>query len=117
MVNVSFFPNTEEYMKTTSIISENTKLKGKLVLKGGLRIDGSLEGELECDADVFLGKTAKVKAPIKAKGIYSSGAIEGNILAPEEIHINRLGKISGNIQTKNILLEEGASFSGHCTIL
>ena len=53
-------------VKTTSFIAEGTELVGKLTIKGGIRIDGRVKGDIFSESVVFLGDSAKVDANIQA---------------------------------------------------
>lgn len=103
--------------KTTSFFSEEIELEGELSLKGGIRIDGILKGEIECEATVYCGDTAKIEADIIADSVISSGQIEGDIIAENMIKINNPGTLSGQVRTSSLGLEKGAFFNGRCHML
>ncbi len=103
--------------KTTSFLGEGTELDGILEIRGGIRIDGKLEGEIHSDSVVFLGNSAKVKGNIDAVAVISSGQIEGNITSAHQVHITNPGSIKGSIETRELILEKGVYFDGSCKII
>lgn len=104
-------------IKTTSFLSENIELKGKLYTKEGIRIDGKVVGCIQSDGPVYIGKSAKIEAEISSHSVISSGSISGNVKAQEEVRINYPGVLEGNIHTSNFTIEKGVFFTGRCQIL
>jgi cytoskeletal protein CcmA (bactofilin family) len=104
-------------VKTTSFIAEGTELIGKLTIKGGIRIDGRVKGDIFSESVVFLGDSAKVDANIQAKAIISSGKIKGDISSAQQVQISNPGSINGSIETKELVLEKGVFFDGSCKII
>ena len=103
-------------VKTTSFVAQGTELNGTLTVKGGIRIDGRLKGEIYSDSVVVLGKTARVDANIHARAVISSGKIKGNITSAQHVEISNPGSISGSIETRELILEQGVYFDGSCKI-
>ena len=65
---------SNETDKLGSLLGLNSNLKGDLKVKGTLRVDGVVEGQLDADY-VILSETAEVKGEIKAKKIIIGGKI------------------------------------------
>ena len=103
-------------VKTTSFVAEGTELTGTLTVKGGLRIDGRVKGEIHSESVVFLGTSARVNANIQAKAVISSGKIAGDIVSAQQVEISNPGSIKGSIETKELTLERGVVFDGSCKI-
>jgi len=72
-----FTKNTE---KMESFIGANSSFKGDIDVKGTLRIDGSMEGNVNSDW-VVLGEKASLKGDVGARGIVIGGRVEGNLRA------------------------------------
>ncbi len=103
-------------IKTTSFLSEGTELNGKLTIKGGIRIDGKVKGEIQSGSVVMLGDSARIRADIHAEAVISSGQVEGNIFSAQHVQISNPGSIKGSIQTRELVLEKGVYFDGSCKI-
>lgn len=89
-----------------------TVIKGNLQSKTDIRIDGTLEGNLNSEAKVIIGPSALITGDISCKSIVIQGKIEGNILAQSYLHIQETGKVEGNITTHKLIIEDGAVFNG-----
>jgi len=102
---------SNETDKLGSLLGMNSNLKGELKVKGTLRVDGTVEGQLDADY-VILSETAEVKGEIKAKKIIIGGKIDGNARAQELVEIKSKGKVLGDIFAAKLTIIEGAEFKG-----
>ena len=107
-----FSRNTE---KLESFVGVNSYFKGDIKTKGTLRIDGTLEGNIEVDW-LILGETAQLKGNAEARGIIVGGKVEGNIKATELIEIKAKGEVRGELTTTKLSVAEGAIFDGRSTM-
>lgn len=99
-----------------TVIGINVSLKGNLLNKGSVEINGMVEGEVKSDENVIIGETAVIKGPVCAKKIEVSGEIRGLVQANEKLEINSTGKIYGDINAKTLIIKEGAVFVGKSTM-
>lgn len=107
-----FTKNTE---KLESLIGANSKFKGDIDTKGTLRIDGSMEGNVNADW-VILGEKACLKGDVTARGIIIAGRVDGNLKAKEIVEIKAKGKVSGDIFTNKLTIIEGGMFDGRSSM-
>jgi len=102
---------SNETDKLGSLLGIDSSFKGELKVKGTLRVDGTVEGQLDADY-VILSETAEVKGEIKAKKIIIGGKMDGNTRAQELLEIKSKGKVWGDIFTQKLTIIEGAEFNG-----
>jgi cytoskeletal protein CcmA (bactofilin family) len=102
---------SKETDKLETFLGMNSSLKGELNVKGTLRIDGTVEGQLDADY-VILSETGEVKGEIKAKKILIGGKMDGNVRAQELVEIKSKGKVFGDIFTPKLAIIEGGEFNG-----
>jgi len=107
-----FSKNTE---KLESFIGVNSVFKGDIEIKGTLRVDGMMEGNVTADW-VILGEKASLKGDIKARGIIVGGKVEGNLIAGEIVEIKAKGQISGDVSTNKFTIVEGGIFDGRSSM-
>ena len=103
--------------KTTSFLSESLDLSGNLYVKGGIRIDGTLKGQLNSESTVYVGDEAVVDADIVTKSIISSGTVRGTISAEDTVKIMNPGRLEGEVETCNLEIEKDVFFNGKCRLL
>jgi cytoskeletal protein CcmA (bactofilin family) len=103
-----FHKNTE---KLESLIGSNSSFKGDIESKGTVRIDGSIEGNINADW-VVIGEKAGVRGDISSRGIIVGGRVDGNLNAKEIVEIRNKGQVYGEIHTNKLTVIEGAVFDG-----
>ncbi len=102
---------SKETEKLGSFLGTDSSFKGKLNVKGTLRVDGSVEGQIDADY-VILSESAEVTGEIKATTIIIGGKMEGDAHAQELVEIKSKGKVLGDIFTQKLTIVEGAEFNG-----
>ncbi len=100
----------------TAVIDEGSECSGNFVFKGDVRIDGSVEGEIECQKTVTIGPTGKVEAQIQAECVYIAGEVSGDIVARREIKLHKSACVRGDMRTAGIVIEQGARVDGRISI-
>lgn len=102
--------------KTETVIGANTRFVGSLTSDGNIRIDGSVEGDIEVLGNLIVGETGRVIATIKAQNVHISGAVKGEITATEQLEISPTGKVWGDITTAALHIEPGGLFRGQSSM-
>jgi len=102
---------SKETDKLESFLGMNSSFKGELNVRGTLRVDGTVEGQLDADY-VILSESAEVKGEIKAERIIIGGKVDGNVRAQELVEIKSKGKVFGDIFTPKLAIIEGAELNG-----
>ena len=102
--------------KPETIIGANTTFVGTVKTDGNIRVDGSVEGEIEVLGNLIIGATGRVIATVKAQNIHVSGAVKGEITASEQLEISPSGKVWGDITASSLHIEPGGLFRGQSTM-
>jgi cytoskeletal protein CcmA (bactofilin family) len=98
--------------RVTSVIGPGINWKGDLRGKGGIRIEGTMEGEIAVRGLVVIGETGRVTCEmLKADSVVVAGALKGNITA-EKLEIRSTGRVWGDVVTTSFATEEGAYLRG-----
>ncbi|WP_238696332.1 polymer-forming cytoskeletal protein [Thiomicrorhabdus sediminis] len=80
-------------------------------LKGPLHIDGRVEGIIDSEFDVSIGRTGQIKGLVKARSIVLSGVLDGKV-ACERLEILQTGKLIGEVISGEFTVETGGKFIG-----
>ena len=99
-----------------TIIGDNSKIEGVLSASDPARIDGFLRGEIFSESSVIIGEHGVVKGDIHAVEILVAGTVYGNLKAESRIELTETGCVLGDLVTKRLVIDEGASFKGNCTM-
>jgi cytoskeletal protein CcmA (bactofilin family) len=90
--------------------------KGKLSGKGGVRIEGTLDGDINLQGMLVVGETGRVTCEtLRANVVVVAGAVRGDITA-EKLDIRSSGRVWGNVVTAAFSTEEGAFLRGQVTM-
>jgi cytoskeletal protein CcmA (bactofilin family) len=102
--------------KPETSVGANTRFVGTITSDGNIRIDGSVEGDIEVLGNLIVGETGRVIASIKAQNVHVAGAVKGEITATEKLEIAPTGKVWGDISTAALHIEPGGLFRGQSTM-
>ena len=105
---------SEEYRE--SVIGEDVQIVGTVTSAGNVRLDGKLEGDLQCGGTAVLGPTAVVKGNVTAVSVSIMGQIEGNILASDKIAMGSTAVVNGDIRARRLSVEDGVTFVGRSDV-
>jgi cytoskeletal protein CcmA (bactofilin family) len=97
--------------KLETFLGMNSNFKGELNVKGTLRVDGTVDGQLDADY-VILSESAMVKGAIRAKKVIIGGKVDGTVSAQELVEIKSKGKVLGDVFTQKLAIIEGGEFNG-----
>lgn len=105
---------TGEMIET--IIGESAVIKGTISATETTRIDGTIKGEVLSEGTVIIGERGRMEGDITAVNILVAGTVIGNLCISEKMEVTSSGTIKGDILTKTLIIDEGASFMGSCTM-
>jgi cytoskeletal protein CcmA (bactofilin family) len=105
-------PRVEAKTAERTVIGETMRIKGSMVSREDLLLNGELEGQLDMQNRLTIGPKAKVSANLKAREADISGSVKGNIEAAERIVLRQGANLVGDVRTAGIVIEDGAYFKG-----
>ena len=97
-----------------SKIDQNTTLKGTLKAETDIRIDGSVEGNVETTGKVILGKEAKVLGEVSCVNAEIEGLFKGKIMVSGILSLKTNSNVEGEVLTQKLIVEAGATFNAQC---
>ena len=79
------------------------------------RIEGTVEGNIECSQDLELGQTGQLKAQVLGGNrVTVAGQISGNVRCGGLLRLVSTARVNGDVKTRKVIVEEGAMFNGRC---
>jgi len=99
-----------------TVIGPEAYFHGVITVRGSLRIEGEVEGNVHEANEVTVGTDGRIQGDVCAEVVTVSGTVEGSIVAHKQLEIKEGGKVTGNIRTGTLLIEEGAVFEGNCVM-
>ena len=99
-----------------NIIAAGTTLTGDIVSAGDCRIDGTLKGNINTNAKIYIGKTGLIEGTITCHSIDIEGSAKADITASALLSLKSSARLTGNIKVSKIAIEPGANFIGNCVM-
>ena len=98
--------------RVTSVLGVGITWKGTLQGTGGVRIEGTFEGDINLRGMLVIGETGRViSTNIRCNIIIVAGAVRSDIVT-EKLEIRSSGRVWGNVITTAFTTEEGAYMRG-----
>ncbi len=98
------------FLAPSALVSGNVRA-------GSCRIEGLVEGKVECSTEVELGKSGRLNADVIAgKRISLAGQVYGNVTTPGVLRLASGSKVTGTVRTRRLTMEEGATLDGECSM-
>ena len=98
--------------RITSVLGVGIIWQGSIDGSGGVRVEGTFEGQIFLKGLLVVGETGKVTCDnLRATSVIVAGAVKGNIAA-QKVEIRSTGRVWGDIVTTAFATEEGAFLRG-----
>jgi cytoskeletal protein CcmA (bactofilin family) len=101
---------------SNNILLKDAEIDGNLSSLTDLHLEGTLKGDIMCDAKVYLSELASVKGNVNSKYAQISGKVNGNISCIEVLDIKSTAVIEGDIECGRLVMEDGATIKGKCML-
>lgn len=100
--------------KISSVIGSDMVVEGDVHAKEAVRVEGSVNGNVETEGVLIISASGKVKGNVKGSSIIIGGSLEGDLSSGGRTEVASTGKVIGNIRTKSLIVDENAMFQGQC---
>ena len=112
-------PNAEPTREDPGLVGnlfKGSRVTGQLVFQGSARIDGNVDGEIQCHGTLTIGEGAEVRAKISGQVVIIRGKVEGNVVAKEKVELLAPARLYGDIDAPRLIITEGVVFDGDCSM-
>jgi cytoskeletal protein CcmA (bactofilin family) len=106
--------NMESGSPAETVVGHSVKIEGDLISEGDIKVDGIVSGKVKTARSLFIGPTARIEADVEAGSVTVAGVVHGNLKVKGVLVTLQTGKILGNIECGQLVIEEGAFFTGNC---
>ncbi|MBQ8645450.1 MAG: polymer-forming cytoskeletal protein [Bacteroidales bacterium] len=100
-----------------SRISSGTEVRGSLVSRSDIRVDGVFEGDLITSGKLVVGENAVIRGNVMCANADIWGKMEGELTVGDAVSFKASSSFAGNLKTIRICIEMGAEYSGSCLII
>lgn len=102
----------DETAASESLIDRHAHFNGLYRTSYDLRVEGSAEGEIECDGTLTIAPDANIDAKVRARNVVIAGAATGEIMCEDRFTLRPSGQMRGQVLAASLVVEEGAFFEG-----
>ena len=99
-----------------SLIGAGSVITGDIQFTGGLRVDGTVKGNIKAVGDkpstLVLSEMAKIEGEIEVAHVVVNGSVAGPIKAREYLELMPKARVSGDVTYKTIEIHVGAIVMG-----
>lgn len=95
-------------------LASGSRVKGNIVSDSDFRVDGSVEGKIECSGRVVIGPKGSLLGDIVCTNAEIMGQVRGNINVADTLSLKASANVVGDIKTKVLVIEPQAIFTGSC---
>ncbi|MEM6964240.1 MAG: polymer-forming cytoskeletal protein [Bacteroidota bacterium] len=95
---------------------KGTRIEGTIASENDIRIDGTIEGILNCKAKVIIGPTGVIKGDVRCENAVIEGRLEGNLNVTQLLTVKESAEVHGDVVTNKLLVQSGAVFNVTCTM-
>ncbi|GAB4397799.1 MAG: hypothetical protein OHK0031_17630 [Anaerolineales bacterium] len=105
-------PAVQAVERITSVLGPGIIWEGKISGAGGVRIEGTFEGQIALKGMLVVGESGRVSCEnVRATSVIVAGAVKGNITT-QKLEIRATGRVWGDVVTGSFVTEEGAFLRG-----
>ncbi|MDR2172932.1 MAG: polymer-forming cytoskeletal protein [Burkholderiales bacterium] len=101
------------------LINADTVINGDVIFTGGLRVDGTVNGNIIThegkSGTLIISQQAKVEGRVAVTHAVINGEIQGDIITQEFLELEAHARVSGNITYHTLEMHHGAIVSGKLT--
>ncbi|MFK8027625.1 MAG: polymer-forming cytoskeletal protein [Gammaproteobacteria bacterium] len=99
-----------------TLIGKNTVVKGDIHYRGGLHIEGKVQGDLIAESNektvLIVSEKGRVEGDVKGPVVILNGTIEGDVYSTATLEMAQHAKVKGNVYYKLLEMEVGAEVNG-----
>lgn len=108
--------NKQKQPPIKSLIADGSQITGNYVFTDGLRVDGTVVGDVRAHDDqpsiLVISETASVTGEIHADHIIINGRVRGPVYATRMLELQPKARIDGDVQYKALEMHQGALIAG-----
>lgn len=89
-----------------------TVVSGEIQSKSDIRIDGALDGVLNCEAKVIIGPKGKINGEVHCTQAVIEGEFTGSLFVKELLNIRENAHVEGEVRYSKLIVQPGAALIG-----
>ena len=116
-----FKKNNKAQNRIDTLISAETRIEGDVQFSGGLRVDGTIHGNVtelpSTPSTLIIGEHGRIDGAVKVSKIFIVGKVVGPVKAIQFIELQTKAKVMGDLHYKSLEMHTGAVIEGKLVYL
>lgn len=116
-----FKKNSRVQNSIDTLIGTETRIEGDVHFSGGLRIDGSIRGNVSepsaSPSTLIVSEHGRIEGAVSVSQIVINGKVIGPVKAVEFIELQAKARITGDVHYKSLEIHTGAVIEGKLVFL
>jgi len=100
-----------------NILAVGTTVRGDIITDGDFRLNGRVEGNINCAAKIVIGPKGHIDGDIVSVNAEIQGTVVGSIRTSGALVLKASSIVTGDIFAQTLEIEPNAKFSGVCNML
>ncbi len=97
-------------------LTAGSKIIGTIIADSDIRIDGQVEGDLQCKGKVVIGEKGYLKGTIDCQNAEVMGSVDGKVNVQQTLALRATSRMKGDVRTQTLIVEPNALFNGTCSM-
>lgn len=97
-------------------LATGTTVKGHIITETDFRLDGKVEGDINCSGKIVIGPKGHVVGNITSVNAEIHGEVEGAIRVSDKLLLKSTANLKGDVFTQSLEIEPNARFNGVCNM-
>lgn len=97
-------------------LTTGSKIIGTIIADSDIRIDGIVEGDIQCKGKIVIGEKGFIKGNINCQNAEILGQLDGKAVINDTFSLRATGTLTGELNTKVLIIEPNAQFNGTCSM-
>ena len=111
-----FKKNNKAQNRIDTLISAETLIEGDIQFSGGLRVDGTIRGNVTessaTPSTLIIGEHGRIDGAVKVSKLFVLGKVIGPVKASQFIELQTKAKVVGDLHYKSLEMHTGAVIEG-----
>jgi cytoskeletal protein CcmA (bactofilin family) len=95
-------------------LTSGSKIIGTIVTDSDIRVDGTIEGDVQCSGKLVIGEQGFIKGTVVCQSAEIMGSLDGKLDVKYTLALRATGRLKGELSTQTLMVEPNAIFNGSC---
>lgn len=91
---------------------EGTHVEGRITAPSDFRIEGTLKGDLACEAKLIIGPSGAVEGTVRCRTAMIEGKFDGTLVVADLLEVRDSARVEGEVTYGKLKIDSGAVLLG-----